>query len=271
MPLITEATFPPEFFLYIPSRSSKKDSFSGFIFVRSEQVAGGTIKLRPAEDKTNTTYEFLGNPFSDSYKGHSKTYINYRVFIDGDLDTGAQLTLRTRQWDIPVREVGKTTLIPVLDIENSSKLFQWTLKRNVRFIMNAASTPIAAGGAGAVASPYTPMAAPLTPTITTTTTTAAAITPPPAAPPSLVAGQPKTYYKKSPEGAVISAHVARQLLELAQIKKEMCPVIAEEFIAGETAVMPCGHLFAKIAIQESFKKEFNKCPACRQIGRPTYV
>jgi len=65
--------------------------------------------------------------------------------------------------------------------------------------------------------------------------------------------------------------VARQLLELAQMRKELCPIVAEEFSAGNTAAMPCGHLFAQIAIEESFKKEPNRCPACRQSGRPTYV
>lgn len=65
--------------------------------------------------------------------------------------------------------------------------------------------------------------------------------------------------------------VARQLLELAQMRKELCPVVAEEFSTGNTAVMPCGHLFAQIAIEESFKKEPGRCPACRQSGRPTYV
>ena len=65
--------------------------------------------------------------------------------------------------------------------------------------------------------------------------------------------------------------VAKQLLELAQLKKEMCPITAEEYITGQTAVMPCGHLFMQMAIEETFKKEPNKCPACRQLGRPTFV
>jgi hypothetical protein len=64
--------------------------------------------------------------------------------------------------------------------------------------------------------------------------------------------------------------VAKQLLELAQIRKEMCPITAEEYIAGQTAVMPCGHLFMLMAIEESFKKEAGICPACRARGKPTY-
>lgn len=69
----------------------------------------------------------------------------------------------------------------------------------------------------------------------------------------------------------INLHVARKLMELAILKKEMCPITVEEFSAGNTAVMPCGHLFMQMAIEESFKKEHRKCPECRQIGSPTYV
>jgi hypothetical protein len=69
----------------------------------------------------------------------------------------------------------------------------------------------------------------------------------------------------------ISLFAAKQLLELAKLKKDMCPIVAEEFNIGNTAVMPCGHLFAEIAITESFKKSKNICPACRQHGYPTFV
>jgi len=69
----------------------------------------------------------------------------------------------------------------------------------------------------------------------------------------------------------LSPFVAKQLMALAQFKHDFCPIVAEEFSAGNTAVMPCGHLFAQIAIEESFKKEPYKCPSCRQTGRPTYV
>jgi hypothetical protein len=86
-------------------------------------------------------------------------------------------------------------------------------------------------------------------------TTAAAIAAPP---------QPK------PKGD-LHPFVAKQLMELAKSRGEFCPIVAEEFSIGNTAVMPCGHLFAQIAIEESFKKELYKCPACRQSGRPTYV
>jgi hypothetical protein len=69
----------------------------------------------------------------------------------------------------------------------------------------------------------------------------------------------------------LAFHVARQLLELAQLKKEQCPITVEDYITGQTAAMPCGHLFMQMAIEETFKKEPNKCPWCRQPGRPTFV
>lgn len=69
----------------------------------------------------------------------------------------------------------------------------------------------------------------------------------------------------------LSPHVAKLLLDLATIKKEQCPITMEEFTAGNTAAMPCGHLFVKMALEETFKKEPNKCPWCRQKGDATYV
>lgn len=75
---------------------------------------------------------------------------------------------------------------------------------------------------------------------------------------------------KTSGGGTLPLFVSKQLLEFAQMKHEMCPITAEEFITGETAVMPCGHLFMRMAIEETFKKEPNKCPACRQLGAPTY-
>jgi len=82
--------------------------------------------------------------------------------------------------------------------------------------------------------------------------------------------KPLAKAKAKPAGD-LAPFVAKQLLELAQSKHEMCPITAEEFITGNTAAMPCGHLFMQFAIEETFKKEPYKCPACRQSGHPTYV
>jgi hypothetical protein len=45
----------------------------------------------------------------------------------------------------------------------------------------------------------------------------------------------------------------------------------EDFTVGNTAAMPCGHLFVKMALEETFKKEPNKCPWCRQKGDATFI
>jgi hypothetical protein len=95
----------------------------------------------------------------------------------------------------------------------------------------------------------------------------------PAVPPTLpdpVPPTPKPKLKVKAAGD-LSLFVAKQLLEFAQSKHDMCPIVAEEFAVGHTAVMPCGHLFADFAIQETFKKEPNKCPVCRLHGYPTFV
>jgi hypothetical protein len=80
----------------------------------------------------------------------------------------------------------------------------------------------------------------------------------------------KPPHTKSNKGD-LAPFVAKQLLALAKLRHEECPIVAEEFSEGNTAVMPCGHLFAQIAIEESFKKTPNTCPACRVYGRPTFV
>lgn len=69
----------------------------------------------------------------------------------------------------------------------------------------------------------------------------------------------------------LAPFVARQLLDLAILRREQCPITVEDYAVGHTAVLPCGHLFARAAIEECFKKDANVCPACRSKGRPTYV
>lgn len=69
----------------------------------------------------------------------------------------------------------------------------------------------------------------------------------------------------------LAPFVARQLLDLAILRHEQCPITLEDYAVGHTAVLPCGHLFAAAALEESFKKDAGVCPACRTRGRPTYV
>lgn len=69
----------------------------------------------------------------------------------------------------------------------------------------------------------------------------------------------------------LAPFVARQLLDLAMLRHEQCPITVEDYTVGHTAVLPCGHLFARAALEECFKKDANTCPACRGKGRPTYA
>jgi hypothetical protein len=69
----------------------------------------------------------------------------------------------------------------------------------------------------------------------------------------------------------LNPYVARQLLEFAQMKGEVCPITAGPFEDNDSAIMPCGHVFSRLAITESFKTQHGKCPACRLSGSPTYI
>jgi len=69
----------------------------------------------------------------------------------------------------------------------------------------------------------------------------------------------------------MNTYIASQLLAFAQMKGDVCPITAGEYEDKDTAVMPCGHLFSKFAIDETFKKEPGKCPVCRATGTPTIV
>lgn len=272
---LTYENFPPQFVLYMPSRSSSKDPYSGFILMNSELTMvlgspGSTHrKLTPVPAQTPApVLEFDKNPFDPGCYPLVSRWLNFK----GDEDAAVAPSAHSaRQWSIPLRLAGTPTLVHVIEIAKVNKRFVKMLKRNATFRLSPASAAaLATAVIGAGVSPPVPAPALASPVMSPTTTSV--ITHVPAMP------APKLLKKKKPLPTVASTvpgdlclHVARQLLELAQIKKEMCPVIAEEYIAGETAVMPCGHLFSKLAIQESFKKENNKCPACRQIGRPTYV
>ena len=257
MQALTHDTFPAQFVLYMPSRSSSKDPYSGFILMNSELVAGGettnTYRQLIRAAYSPVIMEFENNPFdSTCYPGKSRQ-LNFK----GDT-TEAATFHSARPWNIIVRFTGSSVLVPVIEITKINKQFKHMLRRTVVFRLSAAATAAAVAAQAAAAS-STPVMSPSTSVIAHIPATPAPIK------------KKKSAYVTPTSSGTICLHVARQLMELAQIKKEMCPIIAEEYTAGETAIMPCGHLFSKLAIQESFKKEVNKCPACRQNGHPTFV
>jgi len=72
---------------------------------------------------------------------------------------------------------------------------------------------------------------------------------------------------KMPREAV-SPHVAAIVVAHARTAGEVCPITAETFHDGDIAVLPCGHLFSAFALAQC---EYNICPTCRQMGRPTLL
>jgi hypothetical protein len=154
--------------------------------------------------------------------------------------------------------------ITVVSISQPYAVFGWSLTPNPITITTLASAPSPpAPSMGGVLLP--PFAA-------TNYLSPAPATPVAAAHAAAVAQiQTKTKTHRQPLYNQLAPFVAKQLFDLAVLRKEQCPVTMEDFSLGNAAVMPCGHLFMQFAIEESFKKEPHKCPWCRQVGKPAYV
>ena len=265
---------PPEFFLFFGSRKPKaSDPFSRFVFVRSQETPQGIRLTVPAPLTEPGPYILSGMP-----QGQTGYYTSHEFFGTVCACTGGQCTrsfrrLRSSVPSQPIVAKGPTgAVIPIYEIGRHTEIFgHGILHRNVTIIPPLTGTMMDISGNYV---PLQPQQQPQ-PTLTGTPMPDAVIThvPSPAAPKKAKKAEketPKPTLKIKQPGD-LSTHVARQLLELAQLKKEQCPITVEDYITGETAVMPCGHLFMQIAIEESFKKEPNKCPACRQYGYPTFV
>ena len=261
---------PPEFFLFFGNRKfNAAKPFDRFVFVRTLETPQGTRLVAPIGDPG--PYVISGAP--ESTIGYYATHEFFGTVVD---TTGNQCTrsfrrLRSSVPSQPIVAKSPTgAVLPIYEIGKTKEIFgPGLLHRNVTIIPPLTGTLLDASG-----NPFTlgqPAQAPIV-TLSGTPDAIAHIppTPSPTKKTKKVKEAPKP---KSTTKAVgdLSVHVARQLLELAQLKKEQCPITVEDYITGETAVMPCGHLFMQIAIEESFKKEPNKCPACRQYGHPTFV
>jgi len=160
--------------------------------------------------------------------------------------------------DIVARSPTNET-ITVVSISQPYAVFGWSLKANPVAVTTLAPVPVPVP-VPALA-PY-PVPSPATAAnIHTAAASAAAV----------AQIQTKTKANRPPLYNQLAPFVAKQLFDLAVLRKEQCPVTMEDFSVGNAAVMPCGHLFMQFAIEESFKKEPGKCPWCRQAGKPTYV
>jgi hypothetical protein len=151
--------------------------------------------------------------------------------------------------------------ITVVSISRPYAVFGWSLKAN----------PVAITTLAPVVPPAIP--ASLLPAFTSAASAMPVVPLIDAAAVALADYKAKKKLHKSPPPMynTLGPFVAKQLFDLAVIRKEQCPVTMEDFSVGNTAVMPCGHLFMQFAIEESFKKEPHKCPWCRQVGTPTYI
>jgi hypothetical protein len=65
----------------------------------------------------------------------------------------------------------------------------------------------------------------------------------------------------------IPKHIFRMVVELAESKKEECPITMEPIEKKRVGGTPCGHLFDKEALVKVLK-DTQKCPTCRERARP---
>jgi hypothetical protein len=242
---------PPSFFLRLTSRHSAKDAFSGFILcdaatIHENGVISWKITPRPYQAIGSWTVQCPADQhFGEHYRGQCNVRGPDNMILAKRFSATTLWTHTGEQSHLTVTDLAGA-LYPVLQMAKHTTVFgAHTLKRNV--VLQWLPAPV----------PGTPIpVAPAAPSVIQH------VAPSPPLP-----KKPKV--SKVTGVGTLNLFVAKQLLELAQTKHEMCPITAEEFITGETAVMPCGHLFMRMAIEETFKKEPNKCPACRQLGAPT--
>ena len=226
---------PSRFLLHISSRQGA-DPFAGYILLDSVQDADGAWALSVVPSNTAPTI-LVGNP------NYAFSAIAAQQPFKTSLDPTGSTIIRRKIYRLNTEARYETTNEPihVFQITRHTDVIPPRQKRNVR-IKSLPGTPHGPMlQTGWIDTTYGPVASGFIEHIP---------------PPSL---------------STIEPYVARQLLELACLKHEMCPITAEEYITGQTAVMPCGHLFMRMAIEETFKKEANKCPACRRAGSPTFV
>ena len=246
---------PSQVFLYI--RKSKNDLILMNVIPASDGSEAG-LTFTPVEIPVGqeTTYT-ITKPTGPS---EGTPFGQHAVRNKNNIVVGKRFNIHK---DIVARSPTNET-ITVVSISSPYVVFGWSLKPNPVAITTLAPTsapvPPLPTPVPSTLPPFTANPVPSPATAANIHTAAAA-----------TAAVAKTKSLKSYTYNTLCPFVAKQLFDLAVIRKEQCPVTMEDFSAGNTAVMPCGHLFMQFAIEESFKKEPQKCPWCRQAGKPTYV
>ena len=264
----TPNSLPPQVVLYISTRSTKHDFYAGYILLNATATPDGKAQQLSAAPSGM----YFDKPYTLKTITDNTKYIVVPVKnIKTNLTDEVQFMITHMVLQPP----GSSPPFKILRL-TSGKLTDYLLpqiKRNISIVSDTPKPVITttvpspalppplltpAGGAGDP-TPLSPPPQPMTPV--------AALT----AKPTKVKKPLKPKQPLPPPEGDLSFHVARQLLDLARIRKTECPIIAEELTEGNTAAMPCGHLFSRLAIEESFKTERYRCPACRLSGMPTYV
>ena len=258
--------------MYIPGRKvNPDDAFSSFVLIRAEPTANGYRLTRPNFDYSifvHTDLPQVDPPIRP-----------YKIFMDIALPDGTKDTRLVTDWS-PYLRAKRGPHGPeyrIFSIPGIKSIFPGPmLIRNVAFTnvglsekqLKPITFPLAAPCSKqqvAAAAALTSLSAPpitVTPVSAPVTGSAVAATNPSVKP---KVAKPSSY------SYALSPYVARQLLEFAQMKGEVCPITAGPFEDNDSAIMPCGHVFSRLAITESFKTQHGKCPACRLSGSPVYI
>jgi hypothetical protein len=242
-------TLPPQFLLYIPGRKLySTDPFNSLILIKATLSPGGSYALAPDPSGSLTTIQL---PTAPPIEPPS---IAATLLLPDNIST----TIRWFRTLTPYAKATKgATQLQIYSIPHFKEIFPGKiLRRNLPLTGHGFSNdqlanfslPLSIG-------PYH---------LATSVPSLGAPTVPGAA----TAG-PRLIKKVSPSS--MNPYIASQLLAFAQMKGEVCPITAGYYEDKDTAVMPCGHLFSKLAIVETFKTEPHKCPACRAPGAPVFV
>jgi hypothetical protein len=280
-------TIPTEFLLYIPGRKNNPlGPFSSFILIHTAASPNGYLLTTPKFDYSMFVHTDL--PQVDP------PIRPYKIFMDIALPNGIKDTRLVTDWTpyLHMKRGANGADLRIFSIPGIKSIFPGPmLIRNVAFTnmglsekqLNPITFPLTAApyskqqvSAATTLSSLSaaPVLSPAPVLVPASTSTSIAIPAPisgsaAAATPSV---KPKVAKPSiSSFASSLNPYVARQLLEFAQMKGEVCPITAGSFDDNDSAVMPCGHVFSRLAITESFKTQINKCPACRVIGSPTYI
>jgi len=258
----TMTTLLPHVFLYIPNRKNN----TGFILMNTSKE-DNVWKMTQADPPPMNS-----PPAYSIVKPDTPTKGEFLCTIVIKNKENILLNKRLRYHeDIVITTMATGASIPVVSMAQHTTVFgSHTLKCNVVFDMNTPTPALSNNAIGPSLSNlytivYTAPVTPAPPFTESAATTGNVI--------QHTVAVIKKYKSSSAKDKdkSLNPFVAKQLLDLAIIRKEFCAITAEELSAENAAVMPCGHIFMRFAIEESFKKESNKCPWCRQHGTPTYV